>query len=179
MSKSYTTPELQRMIAPWRVLIDDTAAALKVCPTLIAAIVVEESDGNPWKTRFEPLYSLFTEVDRHAKERIISPDTERVMQGMSWGLMQILGATARAPLGFAGDIPALLDPETNLSYGCRYIAWLYGKYAPRGTARDKWCEPVVAAYNAGSPRRAVSGKWSNEGYVRRVESFYRGLGGHA
>lgn len=45
--------------------------------------------------------------------------------GPYWGLMQILPQTART-MGYRGAPEGLLDPETNLTYGVRYLrgAWL-------------------------------------------------------
>lgn len=45
--------------------------------------------------------------------------------GPYWGLMQILPQTART-MGFRGEPQALLDAETNLKYGVKYLrgAWL-------------------------------------------------------
>jgi len=42
-------------------------------------------------------------------------------QGGVYGLMQIKLATARS-LGYRGDTTGLLDPETNLAYGVKYLA---------------------------------------------------------
>lgn len=43
----------------------------------------------------------------------------------NWGLMQIKAATART-MGYDGPAKGLLDPETNLKYGVRYLrgAWI-------------------------------------------------------
>jgi soluble lytic murein transglycosylase-like protein len=47
-----------------------------------------------------------------------------VGRGGVYGLMQIKHGTARA-LGYAGSPSGLLDPETNLTYGVRYLAGAY------------------------------------------------------
>jgi soluble lytic murein transglycosylase-like protein len=46
----------------------------------------------------------------------------------NWGLMQIKAATART-MGYDGPAKGLLDPETNLKYGVRYLrgAWLVAR----------------------------------------------------
>ncbi|MGC1351546.1 MAG: transglycosylase SLT domain-containing protein [Xanthobacteraceae bacterium] len=46
-----------------------------------------------------------------------------VYQG-NYGLMQIRLGTARA-LGYRGSAEGLLDPQTNMSYGMRYLAGAY------------------------------------------------------
>jgi soluble lytic murein transglycosylase-like protein len=45
-------------------------------------------------------------------------------RGGVYGLMQIKHGTARA-LGYSGSASGLLDPETNLTYGVRYLAGAY------------------------------------------------------
>lgn len=47
-----------------------------------------------------------------------------VGRGGASGLMQIKLATARA-MGYSGSASGLLDPETNLTYGVRYLAGAY------------------------------------------------------
>src|SRR5262245_52169777 len=42
-------------------------------------------------------------------------------RGATMGLMQIKLATARG-VGYRGDAQGLLDPETNIAYGVRYLA---------------------------------------------------------
>jgi soluble lytic murein transglycosylase-like protein len=42
----------------------------------------------------------------------------------NYGLMQIRLGTARA-LGYRGTVAGLLDPETNMTYGMRYLAGAY------------------------------------------------------
>jgi soluble lytic murein transglycosylase-like protein len=44
--------------------------------------------------------------------------------GPYYGLMQISHATARG-MGYSGPPAGLLDPETNLRYGVRYLAGAY------------------------------------------------------
>jgi soluble lytic murein transglycosylase-like protein len=47
-----------------------------------------------------------------------------VGRGGTIGLMQIKLATARS-LGYTGDAAGLRDPDTNLSYGVKYLAGAY------------------------------------------------------
>src|ERR1700687_771088 len=47
-----------------------------------------------------------------------------VGRGGTIGLMQIKLATARS-LGYSGDAAGLRDPETNLTYGVKYLAGAY------------------------------------------------------
>ena len=48
----------------------------------------------------------------------------RMGRGGASGLMQIKLATARS-MGYTGSAAGLLDPDTNLTYGVRYLAGAY------------------------------------------------------
>lgn len=127
--------------------IKDAAARHGLDPLLVAAVVVHESGGVPWKVRYEPGWRYFTKPDgspcRAEDVRGMadcSDDTERALQAMGLGVMQVQGAVARE-LGFRGAfLSRLLDLETGLEYGCKKLAALCARY-------DTW--DAVAAYNGG------------------------------
>ena len=111
---------------------------------LVEAVVLTESNGNPWATRYEPGYRWLWDVRARAPYRAPSdemlardvppPDfpsnagtaaTEWIGQRTSYGLMQIMGATARGR-NFASDrfLTELCDPETNLDICTDYLSHL-------------------------------------------------------
>lgn len=75
---------------------------------------------NEWADRYEMPRSLVHRVIQ--RESDYQPGARN---GPYWGLMQILPQTART-MGHQGPPEALLDPETNLRFGGRYLrgAWL-------------------------------------------------------
>ncbi|HRO09932.1 lytic transglycosylase domain-containing protein [Amaricoccus sp.] len=79
-----------------RALIEEYSAAYGVPVSLVQRVVIRES--------------------RHVPE---------ARNGPYYGLMQILPQTA-ATMGYRGGPTGLLDPETNLRYGVKYLrgAWL-------------------------------------------------------
>lgn len=84
---------------------------------LICALIEHESDG--WKMyaiRFEPgFYSKYIEQLKGLTA------TEAYARSFSWGLMQIMGQTARE-LGFQGKFLAeLCDPDIGIDYGCKKL----------------------------------------------------------
>lgn len=135
--------------------------ATRVSLPLIEAIITVESAWNPWALRLEPTFSYVLDAEKHAKFSNITVATERALQRMSFGLMQLMGGTARA-LGFIGPLATLLDPESNVHWGLRYFVRLAQKY-PLVTDQ-------IAAYNAGSPRRDVGGLYLNQAYVEKVSN---------
>ncbi len=73
-------------------------------PTLVAAVVEQESDFDPRAFRAEPQIG----------------DASR-------GLMQVLFGTANW-MGYTGDADGLLEPENSLRYGCKYLRYLLHRY---------------------------------------------------
>jgi len=151
-------------------LVTASATKYMIPAELVRAIMIVESAGDPWAYRNEPGYRWLWDVriglpyegdpQSLPAPRGVSQATELMGQQTSWGLMQVMGATARE-LGFRGRyLTALLDPEMSLEYGCRYLQVLFQRHR-------SW-EPVAAAYNAGSPRRASDGRWQNQRYVDAV-----------
>jgi soluble lytic murein transglycosylase-like protein len=85
-------------------------------PALVCALCHQESSWKPWAVRYEP--EFFERYISHMKG--VSP-TEMQLRATSFGVMQILGQTARE-FGFDGDfLTELLDPVIGLEYGCRKL----------------------------------------------------------
>jgi soluble lytic murein transglycosylase-like protein len=161
--------------------IHTAAQAHRIPDTLLLGIVMTESGGNPYALRAEPGYRYvwdcaagapFRPLERFELQRPAHPsgftafsgmsaDTEWWGQRCSWGPMQVMGAVARE-LGFKGHFPALCG-EMGIGYGARHLLALKRRFFDR----YGW-ESVVAAYNAGSPRRDASGILENAGYVAKV-----------
>lgn len=93
-------------------------------PALVCAVVEQESNWDQWAMRFEWAFM------QHYVRPLIpeAPTTGEFGRATSWGLMQLLGETARE-MGFAGSFPELCVPEINLTYGCKK---LYGCIQARG-----------------------------------------------
>lgn len=129
---------------------------------LVYAICQIESSLNPAATRHEPHYRWLV-----GDNEAMSP-TERQDQMTSWGLMQVMGAVARE-LGHQGPLSDLLNPPTGLFYGCLHLRRFRAKY-------DLWPD-VIAAYNAGSPRRIAGqiGPYVNQSYVDKVLHAWNSL----
>ena len=123
-------------------LISKASVAYNVPKALIKATVKVESDFNPSAFRQEP----------HLKDA-------------SWGLMQILLSTAKW-ITKNPDLTAsaLMQPEFNVYTGTKYLAYLMGRY---NNVKD-----VMAAYNAGSPRRKEDGTYVNQAYVDKAYKWY-------
>lgn len=91
----------------------------------------------------------------------------------SWGLMQVMLATAKDVLGDPNlTITTLTQPRVNIEAGTKYLSQLWSRF---GNMRD-----TIAAYNAGSPRlNKTTGKYVNQDYVDKVTknyNIYKALG---
>lgn len=104
-----------------------TANAQGISPALVQAVCHHESGGwRTWASRYEPrFFDRYVAVHRMPKVQtfgLCSPDTERTLRATSFGLMQIMGQTARE-FGFEGEfLTQLCDPHAGIEFGCRKLA---------------------------------------------------------
>jgi soluble lytic murein transglycosylase-like protein len=88
---------------------------------------------------------------------------EAKLRDASYGLMQILYKTARG-IGYDGPPEGLYDPETNIRFGMRYLAYVRDFLRPRLGREPDWQE-IASGYNGG-PGRVVRG-WRSVAYVEK------------
>lgn len=132
---------------------------------LVRAIVVVESGGDPWAVRYEPaFFERYVQGRGHRVFAGCSRDTEERLRATSFGLMQIMGQVAREDGFDEPFLTALCDADIGLEYGCRRLAYLRQRHL-----REHGWAGVVAAYNAGSPRKNGNGLWANQAYVDKVK----------
>ena len=133
-----------------------------VPPWLIAAIVNVESSSDAGSIKYEREYPyLYTEF------KPVPPctlETEVMQQRTSWGLMQVMGATARW-LGVTDRYLTCLvmSPYRGLDVGCKFLAWCLKREGGN-------VERAVARYNGGKPIKLDNGLWKNQKYVDKVMS---------
>lgn len=140
--------------------IEDAALAASLPISIVRGIVCQESAGKPKATRYEPAF-----FRRYVLPISGLTPEEAKGRATSWGLMQVMGQTARE-LGFKGKFEELLDPAVGLYWGCRYL----NKQKSRYYERHGW-SGVLAAYNGGSPRVREDGKFVNQYYVTKVLEY--------
>lgn len=132
--------------------------------SVVRGVVQQESQGFPKATRYEPgfylQYICKGWVATLLKKLKLGLDSaEAKGRATSWGLMQVMGQSARE-MGFTGPFSDLLIPEVGLYWGCKHLAIKKRLYF----ARYGWAG-VLSAYNAGSPLVLKSGKYKNQHYV--------------
>lgn len=136
----------------------------QINPKVIEAIIsVESATWSPTVAKYEKNFTNIYRADLFAKMFKVSLATEITLQKFSWGIMQIMGGTAR-DLGFNEWIPDLCKPEIGIHWGCEYFQKRCMDYVD---LKDQ-----IATYNAGSVRRKSNGEYTNQEYVDKVMSFF-------
>ena len=134
---------------------------------LVKALVIVESNGNPWAWNPEPHYRYVVDANTGQPFRKLTGEEARLKtppddfpscpgipddrdaewwgQQASWGLMQVMGAVARE-YGFKDWLPKLCDVATGLQYGCKHLSVL----RDRNLRKHGWAG-VLASFNTGQP----------------------------
>src|SRR6266478_629754 len=111
--------QIQSLVA----LARATAVKHSLSPDLVCAVVEQESSWNTWAIRFEPVFE-----QRYIHPALPSaPTTEEMSLAVSWGLMQVMGQSAREH-GFRDRFfTNLCRPEIGLEIGCRILSYKWAQ----------------------------------------------------
>lgn len=149
-------------------LVDEIARSYSVGPpSIVKAIIQQESNFNPHVLRYEPEYKYLYSSSTYAHELGITVETEIITQKISWGLGQIMGGLARE-LGFRDHMNVLLIPEVNIKYIFENIKRI-GHQAVTPTE-------VFACYNGGMGSLYIkykTGVFPNQKYVESCMNSMR------
>jgi soluble lytic murein transglycosylase-like protein len=106
-------------------IVTPEAVTIGTAPTTIAAPAV--AGGRPYDSLIVS-HASSNGIPAELVHRVIVRESRyranAMGRGGASGLMQIKLATARA-MGYSGSAAGLLDPETNLTYGVKYLAGAY------------------------------------------------------
>ncbi|MHB8392488.1 MAG: transglycosylase SLT domain-containing protein [Acidobacteriaceae bacterium] len=165
----------ETFLIPYRGAIEEAAARESLPPSLIAAVIQEESRFDPWATRAEARYvrsrAIRRAARRYVREHPHGPTayTELLDRSRSYGLMQVMGETAREQ-GFARPFLAeLYVPANAIAHGAKLLARLLHRYHNDTLS-------AISAYNQGTARRVRRGRqpvFVNARYVYRVAIAWR------
>lgn len=143
--------------------INQMSSQFKIDHILLSALVLQESGGDSWASRFERLTwqkrERFVNPSFYAEKLHISQDTEEVFQCTSWGPMQLMGFVARE-VGYDGQLNRLSIPEVGLSWSAKKLDRILAKYMET--------PDVIAAWNHGHAEKLPNGEYSNQKYVDSV-----------
>lgn len=121
-------------------LVSKYASKYGLDPAIVCAVCEQESAWNAWALRYEPaFYARYIEpMTKNAKP--LEP-TEAQGRAFSFGLMQVMGQTARE-LGFSRPfLVELCDPDTGVEFGCRKLQQCFAIHGDPETS--------LLAYNGG------------------------------
>ena len=106
-------------------IVTPEAVTTGIAPTTIAAPAI--AGGRPYNSLIAN-HASSNGIPAELVHRVIVRESRyranAMGRGGASGLMQIKLATARA-MGYSGSAAGLLDPETNLTYGVKYLAGAY------------------------------------------------------
>jgi soluble lytic murein transglycosylase-like protein len=152
------TPPPENLLA----LARELAAAHKLDPALVCAVIEQESAWNPWAIRYEPAFFAKYVAPLYTNNRISA--TEAYARGFSWGLMQVMGQVAREN-GFAeAHLAELCAPEKGIAVGCRVLR---KKLAAAGGDVERGLLAWNGGVNAGYPAAVLARK---NRYVGELQS---------
>jgi hypothetical protein len=105
-----------------------TAQSHHLFEHIVCGIVEQESSWLPWLNRYEPEFEASPRYAPVIKAEDIefiktlhytmTIQTELKNRCTSWGLMQVMGQSARE-IGYSDFLPMLCDPTEGLEWGCR------------------------------------------------------------
>src|SRR5579864_8142933 len=94
------------------ILARQAADAQALDPVLVCAVIEQESGWNTWSMRYEPAFFARYVASLYTNNKVSA--SEAYARGYSWGLMQVMGQTAREH-GFTEPfLSALCDPADAL-----------------------------------------------------------------
>lgn len=143
-------------------IITSTASKFELDPAIVYGVCKQENrDFNPCAVRFESGATILFNP-REIKPANCSLRTEIELQHMSYGLMQIMGFTARE-LGYRGWLTGIIcNSCLQIELGCRYLGQKIYSYG---------LEKGIASYNSGSPKFKEDGTLVNQDYVSNVLQY--------
>lgn len=125
---------------------------------IVAAVIYQESSGNPWANRYEKgFYRRYIQhltretLPGHVPRWGVTLDTEKYSRAVSWGLMQIMGETARENGYKARYLPKLIKTNDNLEIGCRYLRSLLNLYPNESNPELRYRKALLRYNGGGDP----------------------------
>lgn len=86
---------------------------------VVCAVVEQESGWNTWAMRYEPQFFAKYVASLYTNNKVGA--TEAYARGFSWGLMQVMGQTAREMGVNSLHLSTLCDPVVGLAVGCKVL----------------------------------------------------------
>ena len=150
-------------------IVNRVSLAHQLRPDIVMCIILQESQCDPFAWRHEEAW--YERNMSHQTRESLSGWTprqtelpslydEKLQRSCSFGLMQVLGDTARwcAKANYP-FLTALCDPEIGVEVGCRILSYYLGLH------KDDY-QKAVAAYNAGDPNSSAGKAYAQKIFNR-------------
>src|SRR5258708_15496437 len=119
---------------------------------MVCAVVEQESGWNTWAMRYEPAFFAKYVAPLYTNNKVGA--SEAYARGISWGLMQVMGQTAREKGASSLYLSTLCDPAVGLAVRGRDLRPKLG-----GAGGGGWGALVARGRGADAGRwRAVAGR---------------------
>ena len=153
---------------PLAAIINKYALACNLRPDIVACVILQESGGDTMACRYEKQF-YETYLANKAKAQLAgfvppkaSLDTEKNGRAISWGLMQVMGDTARWCAKFSGNFfTSLCDPDIGVRVGCLVLA--HDLEMEKGNYIA-----ALSRYNSGTSNSTLGLKYANEVLARAL-----------
>jgi soluble lytic murein transglycosylase-like protein len=99
-------------------LAKTTAIKYSLIPSIVCAVCEQESSWNPEAQRYESAFYV-RYIEPMVFNGTIQSMDEAIARATSYGLMQVMGETARE-LGYEGPLP-YPDEQTQIDLGCKKL----------------------------------------------------------
>lgn len=131
-------------------------------PKLVACIILQESNCDPDAYRAEDgFYEKYLKNKSRSQLPGYIPNfpptllSEKRARSISWGVMQIMGETARE-MGFSDRwLPRLAQSEINIEIGCKYLGHLFARAAKTNINAEAQLTWVLTKWNGSSSYPAL------------------------
>lgn len=150
-------------------MASEAARSYDIDPKFILSMIKVESNFNTFAIRYEPAFfkryiepKTSSELSGYIPKNV-TISTERIARATSWGLMQVMGETARSIGRYKLDfISELTRPDIGVDMGCTVLAYYIKRHGGD-------IEKAIQAYNAGIPSPA------GQKYLTKVLTEYNKL----
>jgi hypothetical protein len=126
---------------------------------LMSAIIEIESHWDTYAVKYEPNFDLLNKPEIFAHMLGITAITEHMLQHFSFGLGQLMGASAR-DLGMRDSLLSLCVPEIGSYWAALHMKKICDKYS--------FLPDRISAYNEGTPKKKEDGSYLDQDYVDDV-----------
>lgn len=169
MTKIENLRQINSTLLPYRQILSTIHGGY----ALAVAMCYQESKGDKWSFNYEPNFrkNLVDPLKINSEKQF-----EIVFRSTSWGLFQIMGQVIRennvqSKIFIGRPMQAeefMMDTDEQIKLYVKIMDKNKKRYHSTIDAGNTMLTDIIAAYNAGSAKRTIFGKYKNQEYVDSV-----------